>query len=159
MKSTPRSIPNIVRAMDGIFEPWFRGDSWSGWKSVLKATAGLEMSDDEIAFFKSIAGGREPPRKRPREAWIIGGRRGGKDSAISLIAAHAAATFNPKGILRPGERAVVICTAPDRDTERDADEGADADRDRRLPGDDPRELPAREAERLQQREVVPAAAY
>jgi hypothetical protein len=116
VKSTPRSIPNIVRAMDGIFEPWFRGDSWSGWKSVLKATAGLEMSDDEIAFFKSIAGGREPPRKRPREAWIIGGRRGGKDSAISLIAAHAAATFNPKGILRPGERAVVICTAPDRDT-------------------------------------------
>jgi hypothetical protein len=115
VKGTQR-IPNIVEAMDGIFEPWYRGPSWSGWRAVFKATAALPMLDDEVALFKSIAGDREPPRKRPREVWIVGGRRLGKDSAVSLIAGHSAASFNPRGILRPGERAVVICTAPDRET-------------------------------------------
>lgn len=117
MKSNPR-IPNIVQAMEGIFWPWFPGQSWDGWRSVLRATAALPMGDAEIEFLKSIAGGREPPKRRPREVWIIAGRRGGKDSAVSLIAAHAAATFSPKGILRPGERAVVACLAPDKDTAR-----------------------------------------
>ncbi len=107
--------PNILETMNGPFQPWFRGASWDGWRAVLKATAALPMTDEEVAFFKSVAGGREPPRRRPREIWIIAGRRGGKDSAISLIAAHAAATFDPRG-LRPGERALVACIAPDRDT-------------------------------------------
>ena len=109
---------SIVDAMNGIFQPWFPGDSWDGWRAVLRATAALPMSDAELEFFKSISGGREPPRKRPRENWIIAGRRAGKDSAVSLIAAHAAATFNPKGILRPGERALIACVAPDKDTGR-----------------------------------------
>jgi hypothetical protein len=99
-----------------LFEPWFRGDSWDNWRTLLKATSGLALTDSEIDFFKSVSGGRDPPRKRPREAWYVIGRRGGKDSAISLIAAYAASTFDPRGILRPGERACVVCTAPDRET-------------------------------------------
>jgi len=35
-------------------------------------------------------------------------------SIASLIATHAAASFDPKGKLRPGERAVVMCLACDR---------------------------------------------
>jgi hypothetical protein len=115
-QSTRQRTPTITEAMAGIFEPWFRGSSWDGWRSVLKATAALPMTDSEIEFFRSVSGGREPPRKRPREAWIVAGRRAGKDSAVSLIAAHAAATFRPKGILRPGERALVACVAPDKET-------------------------------------------
>src|SRR4051812_25977848 len=102
--------------MNGPFRPWFNGASWDGWRAVLKATAALPMNDAEVEFFQSVAGGREPPRRRVREAWYVCGRRAGKDSVVSLIAAHAAATFNPKGVLRPGERALIACIAPDKET-------------------------------------------
>jgi hypothetical protein len=110
-----RRTPTIIEAVDGMFEPWFRGSSWDNWRSILKATAGLPMEPAEVDFFKSISGGREPPRTRPREAWYVAGRRAGKDSIVSLVAAHAASTFDPRGILRPGERAVVACVAPNRE--------------------------------------------
>jgi hypothetical protein len=118
--TSARDAPNIIDAMNSpkLFQPWFQGESWNGWRSVLKSVAALPMDRGEVDFFKSISGGREPPKKRPRENWIIAGRRAGKDSAVSLIAAHAAASFNPKGILRPGERALVACIAPDKETGR-----------------------------------------
>jgi hypothetical protein len=50
--------------------------------------------------------------------WIIAGRRAGKDSVASLIAAHAAALFDQQRKLRPGERAAVLCLACDRDQSR-----------------------------------------
>jgi phage terminase large subunit-like protein len=53
-----------------------------------------------------------------RELWAIVGRRGGKDSIASAVAAFAAATFNQQNKLRPGERAVVMCLAVDRDQAR-----------------------------------------
>ena len=124
MASNPRTVvatsraPTILDAMNSekMFAPWFRGESWDGWRTVLKATAALPMTTAEIEFFKSVAGGREPPRKRPREVWIAAGRRAGKDSAVSLLAAAASASFNPRGLLRPGERVLVACIAPDKET-------------------------------------------
>lgn len=111
-------VPTIIEAMESqkLFGPWFPGSSWDGWRSVLKATCGLPMSEEEIGFFSSVAGARKPPGQRVRELWAICGRRAGKDSVASAIASHAAATFIPNGILRPGERAVVACVAPDRET-------------------------------------------
>jgi hypothetical protein len=97
-----------------LFEPWFRGPTWDGWRAVLKAAFALPMADDEAEFFHSIAE-RDPPKKRVRELWIIAGRRAGKDSIASLIAAHAASTFDQQHRLRPGERALVSCLAYDRD--------------------------------------------
>jgi hypothetical protein len=107
----------IIEALNHpkLFKPWFNGASWNGWRTVLKATNGLTLSGEEIEFFKSIAGNREPPKRRVREAWFVVGRGGGKDSIASAIAAHAAASFDPEGILRPGERAVVACFATDKD--------------------------------------------
>jgi hypothetical protein len=66
--------------------------------------------------FKSIAGDRDPPKKRVKELWIIAGRRAGKDSAASLISTYAAIFFQT-GIhkLRFGEKAVVQLLACDRD--------------------------------------------
>jgi hypothetical protein len=98
-----------------LFEPWFRGESWDGWRAILKAAFALPMTPDEFAFFVQVAGGRAPPKKRVRELWIIAGRRAGKDSIASLIAAYAAALFPHGDRLRPGERAQVMCLACDRD--------------------------------------------
>jgi hypothetical protein len=109
---------NIVQAMNdpSLFEPWFEGSSWDGWRSVLKAAFAPPMTEAEVAFFKRVAGGREPPKARVRELWIVVARRGGKDSVASLITAHAAALFDRGSAeLRPGERAVCMCLAADKD--------------------------------------------
>jgi len=107
---------NIIQTMDdpALFEPWFRGPTWNPWRAVLKAIFALEMTDEEKAFFRSIAD-RDPPTAPCKEVWIIAGRRAGKDSIASVLAAHAAAMFTDDGHLRPGERGVVMCLACDRD--------------------------------------------
>jgi hypothetical protein len=107
---------NIVEMM-GLLGPWFPGESWNPWRAVLKAAFCLPMSADEIAFFRTVSD-REPPTERVRELWVVAGRRAGKDSVASLIAAHAAALFDEQGKLRPGERAAVLCLACDRDQAR-----------------------------------------
>jgi hypothetical protein len=96
-----------------VFGPWFHGPSWDGWRAVLRGAFGERMTKAETAFFRSVAG-REPPGRRMREIWCIAGRRCGKDSIASAIAAHVAASFQPAGRLRPGERALVACLAVDR---------------------------------------------
>jgi hypothetical protein len=103
-------VISIVAAMDdpGLFEPWFRGASWDGWRAVLRAAFCLPMTAAEVAFFRSVAD-RNPPPRPVRELWCATGRRSGKDSIASLIAAHAAALFGHGDRLRPGERALVMC--------------------------------------------------
>jgi len=107
---------SIIEALDdpALFQRWFPGETWNGWRTVLKAANALPMTDDEIAFFRTIAE-RDPPKWPVKELWCIVGRRGGKDSVASVIAAHQAALFNGGSRLRPGERALVMCLAVDRD--------------------------------------------
>jgi hypothetical protein len=107
---------DIVAAMNSpaLFQRWFPGESWDGWRAVLRAAYALPMTDAEIEFFRTVAE-RDPPKSRVREMWIAVGRRGGKDSVASLIAAYSAALFSESDRLRPGERALVMCLAVDRD--------------------------------------------
>jgi hypothetical protein len=113
---TAAPIIDIVAAMGHprLFGPWFEGPSWNNWRTVLKGAFALPMSDEERAFFRSVAE-RDPPTKQVRYFWAIIGRAGGKDSVASLISATAAALFEPGRKLRPGERALVMCLACDRD--------------------------------------------
>ena len=108
--------PSIITAMNHpeLFGPSFQGPTWQPWKTVLKAGEGLPMTAAETEFFKSISGGREPPTQRMREQWWIAGRRGGKDSVASVVAAFTAASFDRPDLLRPGERGSVLCLACDR---------------------------------------------
>ncbi len=96
-----------------VFEPWFRGPSWNGWRAVLRAAFGERMTKAERAFFHSVAK-RDPPDRQVRELLIVSGRRSGKDSTASGVAAYIAASFESAGRLRPGERAVVALLAVDR---------------------------------------------
>jgi hypothetical protein len=107
---------DIVSAMNdaALFEPWFRGPTWNGWRAILKGAYALPMTSEEVEFFRTVAE-RDPPKQRIRELWIVAGRRAGKDSIASLIAAHSAALFDQGDRLRPGERALVCCIAHDKD--------------------------------------------
>jgi hypothetical protein len=106
---------NVIDAISdpNLLGPWFRGPSWDAWKAVLKGAFGLPMSLEELATFRELAQ-REPPGRRVRELWVVAGRRAGKDSIASAIAAWAAAGTDYKGMLRPGEAATVMCLAVDR---------------------------------------------
>jgi hypothetical protein len=106
---------NIVNAMENpaLFQRWYDGASWSGWKSILRAAYNLPMSEEDREFLRSVAD-REAPPQRVKELWVAAGRRSGKDSVASLCAAFAAATFNQGHLLRPGERALILCLATDR---------------------------------------------
>jgi hypothetical protein len=114
-RATPAKRASLVEAMETIFKPWFPGDTWNGWKAVLKAMDALPMTADEIEFFKSVAGGREPPKRPVAELVGACARRTGKDSVASLLGAYGSATFDQQNRLRPGERAQVLCLACDRD--------------------------------------------
>ncbi len=70
----------------------------------------------EAETFGALAGGRAPPTKRVKELWIVAGRRSGKDSIASALAAWSSGIEQGHiGLLRPGEMASVLCLACDRD--------------------------------------------
>jgi hypothetical protein len=115
----PAPVLSVVDAMNdpSLFQPWYRGASWNGWKGVLRGAFCLKMTEADKEFFRTVAE-REPPTKQVKEIWVCGARRMGKDSVASVIAAHAALTFDKQHLLRPGERALVLCLATDRDQAR-----------------------------------------
>jgi hypothetical protein len=106
---------NIVEAMGdpNLFGAWFSGPSWSTWRAVLKGAFCLPMDAGELKLFRAVAE-RDPPKHRVREVWAIVGRRGGKDSVASAIAAYSAAFVDYGRVLRPGEAASVMCLAVDK---------------------------------------------
>ena len=106
---------NLLNSMThpALFGKWFSGPSWNNWRTIIKATTALPMSDDERAFFRSVAD-REPPTKPARTTAYIMGRRAGKDSIASVDVAHAAAFFGSQDKLRIGERALCLSVACDR---------------------------------------------
>jgi hypothetical protein len=114
---SPRRRPlTIIDAMNStaLFEPWYRGDSWNNWKTVLKAAHGLPLDDSELPFFRQVAGRREPPERRVKTLVCVCGRGAGKDSITSGIVAFNAALFD-SSVLRPGERTLINCLAVDRE--------------------------------------------
>jgi hypothetical protein len=115
-----RPALTIVDAIDdeALFQPWFPGSSWDGWRTILKAAFAIPLNEAELQFFHSVAGDRDPPKIQVRELWLVCGRRAGKDSIASVIAAFAAAMFAGQARLRPGERALLMCLACDRDQSR-----------------------------------------
>jgi hypothetical protein len=95
-----------------LFNPYFQGSSWDVWRTVLKGAC-RAATEPEHAAFAAVAA-RQPPQKPVRELICIAGRGAGKDSVASLIATCAAINFEPRGKLRPGETAIVMCLACDR---------------------------------------------
>jgi hypothetical protein len=97
-----------------LFEPFFCGESWGRWHTVIKAAHGEPLTSSEERTFREVAD-RNPPHRKVRELFVAAGRGAGKDSIASLLATCAAINFNPGGKLRPGERAIVMCLATDRE--------------------------------------------
>ena len=109
---------NILEALD---DPNLLGasnrdaESWKPWKGLLAAGFGLPLSSDELALYRACTGRTTPPGAPAAYLWLVIGRRGGKSFAMALIAVYLAVFRNWRKYLSPGERAIVLLVAADRE--------------------------------------------
>lgn len=88
------------------------GDSWKPWRSLLIASMGEALLDDEREIFKQLTGRAREPLVPVEEFVGVIGRRGGKSRAISVLAAYVAALCDHPALVR-GETGVLLIIAPD----------------------------------------------
>src|SRR6202045_5213119 len=93
-------------------------ESWKPWRALLAAAFGLPLSSDELALYRACAGRTVPPGAPAAYLWFVIGRRGGKSFAMALIAVYLAVFRDWRKYLSPGERAIVLLVAADREQAR-----------------------------------------
>jgi hypothetical protein len=113
MASSPAISVSRAISDPQLFGPWFKGSSWDNWKAVIKGAYAEPMTAAEIEVFRKVAE-RDPPKKQVRELWVCAGRRTGKNSITSAIAASVGAFRDYRDLTRPGEMATIMCMAGDR---------------------------------------------
>lgn len=105
-----------------LFGDWFFGETWATWRVLDKAIFGEPLTDAEMEVFRELTGRQEAPSAPVAEAWLIMGRRSGKDVKAASIVAYLATIgnllFGFSDRLVPGERGVVQLLARDRDQSR-----------------------------------------
>ena len=89
--------------------------SWGRWLVFLKALFVLPMTDAERAIYREHTGRLAPPRTPPSEIYVAAGRRSGKSFVSALVAVFLACFRDYRAYLAPGERAMVLCIATDRE--------------------------------------------
>src|SRR4051812_30168953 len=87
------------------------GDSWATWRIFLIAMMGEPLDEEERAVFAYFTLREREPSAPVREAAFVVGRRGGKDTSCSALAAYLAACCEWPS-LRRGEVGVVQLLAP-----------------------------------------------
>lgn len=101
-----------------LFGPWFDGPTWDTWRVLDKAMFGLPLGKMERLTFIGLTGGRNAPTKPVSEAWLVCGRRSGKDVKAASIAAYLATIgaelYGYRSRLQRGERGVVQLLAVDK---------------------------------------------
>jgi len=109
---------NILAALDdlNLLGASIRGpDSWKPWRALLAAAFGLPLSPDELALYRACTGRAVPPGAPAAYLWLVIGRRGGKSFAMALVAVFLAVFRDWRKYLSPGERAIVLLVAADRE--------------------------------------------
>lgn len=108
----------FTEAMDSpaLFGPWFAPNpSWDAWRVFAKALFGLPMTPAEVEVFGRFTGRTVPPIAPAREAWLPVGRRGGKSLFAAALAVFMACFRDYRPHLKPGEQAIVMVLAADKD--------------------------------------------
>jgi hypothetical protein len=90
-----------------LFGTIFAGESWAGWRVLLIAIVGEELTTDERIVFEGLTGRQREPLEPVEEFWGIIGRRSGKTRAMAVLSAYVAALCDHSDALAPGERALL----------------------------------------------------
>ena len=90
------------------------GESWAAWRTLLVASMGEELTEDERATFRALTGREREPLRRVDQFAAVIGRRGGKSRAMATLACYLAGLCEHTDALVPGERGVLLCVALDQ---------------------------------------------
>jgi hypothetical protein len=90
------------------------GASWKPWRTLLIASMGEPLDDEERELFKQLTGREREPLQCVEELVGVIGRRGGKSRAMATLSAYLTGLCDYRDVLAPGERGVLLCIAPDQ---------------------------------------------
>lgn len=90
-------------------------ETFTSWRALFSALFGLPMSRAELEVFFACTGLTEARKLPVSVLWLIIGRRGGKSFAMALLAVYMGVFKDWRRYLAPGERAVVLLVAADRE--------------------------------------------
>jgi hypothetical protein len=109
---------NILEALDdrNLLGASIRdAESWKPWRALLAAAFGLALDPYQAELFRQCTGRAEAPTVPASYLWLVIGRRGGKSFTMALIAVFLAVFKDWRKYLSPGERAIVLLVAADRE--------------------------------------------
>jgi hypothetical protein len=90
------------------------GDSWRSWRTLLIASMGEPLVDDEERrVFTQFTGRTSPPEQRCEEFVAVKGRRAGGSRSASVIATYLSGLCSYPRLVR-GERGCLLCVAADQ---------------------------------------------
>lgn len=89
--------------------------SWTRWTVFLKTVFALPMTEAERATYTQHTGRKTPPSRPMSEVHVAAGRRSGKTFMAALVAVYLATFRDYRPYLAPGERAMVLALATDRE--------------------------------------------
>ncbi len=111
----PFQVPDILALMDdpALCGPFFVGESWTPWRTFLRALFALPMDDADLETFREYTKRTTAITTPFVEAGLVIGRRGGKSRIMALIAVFLALKdYSP--YLAPGEVATLAVIAADK---------------------------------------------
>ena len=84
------------------------GESWAAWRTLLVASMGESLTEDEREIFSKLTGREHEPLQRVDQFADVIGRRGGKSRAMATLACYLAGLCDHTDALVPGERGVYV---------------------------------------------------
>ena len=111
----PRPVVTLREALSDpqLLGNVLTGSSWQAWRTLLIASMGEALDDDERQLFKQLTGRDKEPGRRVEEFVGCIGRRGGKSRAIATLATYIAGLCKHPSLV-PGERGICLIIAPDQ---------------------------------------------
>jgi hypothetical protein len=91
-------------------------ESWYSWQTVLAVLFHLQLTEGELPLFEKCTGRTQQFDQRITQALLLCGRRSGKSRVLAFVATILACFRRDySAYLAPGERAIVMVLAADRD--------------------------------------------
>jgi hypothetical protein len=97
-----------------LFGNILRDESWFGWKVLLIAAAGEELTPDERIEYKRLTGRDKEPGRMCKELICIFGRRAGKTTAMTVFAIWISCLCDHSDVLAVGETGVALLISRDQ---------------------------------------------
>ena len=104
-----------ARRDPNLFGAAFPGDSWATWDVVAKAIDRLPLTAEELTIYQTLTGRSTAASTPASEVWVQAGRRSGETSIAAALLVAKAVFVDWRPYLGPGEIAVAMLLAPDRE--------------------------------------------